>query len=228
MATSNPTLLRAAALAGAIAPVVFITGIIVAGTQFAGYSHLSQEISQLGGVEATAPWIQNTNFILLGLLMVGLAWSLGQVLGRPHRGAILIGGFGVLAAIAQALLPCDAGCDGVTATGLAHILTGLSGFLAAIAATFVLARRWDADPAWRRHAQFTRRIRLVMIGGLVWFIATQALKAEALSGLAQRTFAGSLLFWLSVTGWRTYRAVANQADTHNSADHAPATVSGGR
>ena len=34
---------------GAVGPIIFVIGIIIAAIQYDGYSHISQEVSQLGG-----------------------------------------------------------------------------------------------------------------------------------------------------------------------------------
>ena len=66
---TNTQKLSALGIAG---PITFVLGIIIAGTQYDGYSHISQEISQLGGVDSQYPWIQNLNFYLLSLTVIGL------------------------------------------------------------------------------------------------------------------------------------------------------------
>lgn len=207
-----------AATTAALTPVVFTTGVLLAASQYDGYSHVTQKISELGGPEATAPWIQNINFLVLGLSILGLVWALGRVLGPPRIGAALLGYFG-LVAVVHAFLPCDAGCAGSTTVGFLHNLTGLTGFVAAIAAMFVLGRKWQDDPMWATHAAFTRIIRVVAIAGLVWFVATQAAELEsAAAGIAQRTFAGALVVWVGATGWRL-RSIVSEP---HSTDRTPA------
>ena len=205
--TERVKAIKWAALGGAAVPFVFLAGVLIAASQYDGYSHVTQKISELGGAEATSPWIQNLNFFLIGLLVLGLVWALSRVMGAPHRGVLLLGYFAVSAAIGNALLPCDAGCAGETTVGLLHILTGITGFVAAIGAMFVFTRRWQDDPDWQAHAAFTRIIRLVAIGGLVWFVVTQAADLEATAGIAQRVFAFALMVWIGATGWRLYRHV---------------------
>jgi len=127
------------------------------------------------------------------------------VLGPSFLGPTLIGLFGLSSSIANGLLPCDLGCQGETTIGLLHNMTGLAGFIAAILGMFVLAKRWRDDPMWRSHVGFTRAVMFVAIGGLGWFIATQALDAQSLAGIAQRTFVGALLLWIAVTAARLHR-----------------------
>lgn len=196
-----------AALGGVIGPILFALVVIVGGFLYDGYSHISQKISELGGEGAEYALLQNLNFIMLGVSVIGFSWALARVLGPPSRGPLLIGFFGLVAVIHGGLLPCDIGCQGETTVGLLHNITGLTGFVSVIAGMMVLARRWHDDPRWRSHVRFTQRAALVAIGGLVSFVFTQALDAQSLAGVAQRVFAGALLLWIAITAAR----LANEA-----------------
>src|SRR5215469_16914469 len=67
-------LVQLCALAGMMGPLLFILGFTLAGWLTPGYSPLQESISSLG-VEGPHPWIQNTNFVVFGLLL--LAFALG-------------------------------------------------------------------------------------------------------------------------------------------------------
>jgi hypothetical membrane protein len=193
---------RIAALGGLVGPIIFVIVIAIAAARESGYSHLGQKISELGGQGASYPLLQNLNFLLLGVLVIGFAWALSRSGDRLTLGATLVGLFGLLSCIANGLLPCDRGCLGATPIGLLHNITGLTGFVAAIAGALVLARRWRHDRRWRSHIRFTRIIAALATAGLIWFVATQALDAQSLAGLAQRTFIAALLLWIAATATR--------------------------
>lgn len=131
------------ALCGLIAPLAFALGIVLAASHYPGYSHVTQAISELGGVDAPLPLTQTLNFFTAGLLTLAFAIGIGQH-KRLRAGAAL---FGVLGAVmcAHGLLPCDIGCEFVTPVGTAHNLLGLVGFLAAIAG----CGWWDGGPVAR-------------------------------------------------------------------------------
>ncbi len=196
---------RLAALGGVIGPILFTLLVIVGGVVYDGYSHVAQKISELGGEGAEYALLQNLNFLMIGVLVLGFAWALARVLGPPYLGPALIGFFGLSSSIANGLLPCDVGCQGETTIGLLHNITGLAGFIGAIAGMLILARRWQGDARWQSHVGFTRGAALVALAGLVWFVVTQALDAQSLAGIAQRIFAGALLLWIAVTAARVYR-----------------------
>ena len=214
---------RLAALGGVIAPIVFAALVIVAGLAYDGYSHVGQKISELGGEGADFAVLQNLNFALLGVLILGFSWALARVLGPSYLGPALIGYFG-LVAVAHAWIPCDVGCKGETAIGLLHNVTGLSGFVAAILGMFMLARRWREDTIWHPHAGFTRGAVAVALGGLVWFVITEAADIQSLAGIAQRIFAGALLVWIAVSAWRLRRSL----DIDSSPGGVPAAVATAR
>jgi hypothetical membrane protein len=199
---------RLAGLGGVMGPILFVVLVGLGGGLYEGYSHAGQKISELGGEGAQYPLLQNLNFILLGVSVIGFAWALAQVFGPPYWGAALIGMFGLSSSIANGLLPCDVGCQGETTIGLLHNITGFAGFVAAIVGMFALARRWRDDPTWRSHVGFTYGAAFVAIAGLIWFVVTQALDAQSLSGIAQRTFVAALLMWIAVTAARLTREVS--------------------
>lgn len=210
---------RFAALGGVVGPILFAVLVVVAGVVYDGYSHISQKISELGGEGAEYAILQNFNFAMIGVLILGFSWALARTLGPSYLGPVLVGYFG-LVFIAHAWIPCDLGCKGETTIGLLHNVTGLSGFLATIMGMVVLTRRWRSDPTWQSNAGFTRGAVAVAFADLVWFVITQAADIQSLAGIAQRIFAGTLLLWIAVTAWKLHRVL----EPHRSSGDAPAEV----
>lgn len=207
----NTSAMRWAAVGGVVGPVLFAVLVLVGGLLYDGYSHSTQKISELGGEGARYALLQNINFILLGVFVIGFSWALARVLGRPLLGPIAVAIFGLSSAIANGLLPCDIGCQGNTTVGQLHNMTGLFGFIAAIVGMFVLARRWRHDPNWKPHVRFTRIAAFVAIAGLVAFIASEAAGAQSVSGIPQRIFVGALLLWVAVTAIRLTSGIVRTA-----------------
>lgn len=210
---------RFAALGGVVGPILFAVLVVVAGVVYDGYSHISQKISELGGEGAEYVILQNFNFAIIGVLILGFSWALARTLGPSYLGPVLVGYFG-LVFIAHAWIPCDLGCKGETTIGLLHNVTGLSGFLATIMGMVVLTRRWRSDPTWQSYVSFTRGAVAVAFAGLVWFVITQAADIQSLAGIAQRIFAGTLLLWIAVTAWKLHRVL----EPHRSSGGALAEV----
>ena len=209
-ASDQEGLTRAAARGGVVGPLLFVAIVVLGGWLSADYRHASQKISELGGQGAEFAALQNVNFVMLGLLVLGFAWALGRSLGAPYHGPVLLGVFGLLSGIANGLLPCDLGCAGETPVALAHNITGVLGFVAAIIGMILLARRWRHDPRWQHHVAPTVAAVCVAVGGLVWFIATQVADPfHPIGGVAQRAFAGALLLWIARTAWLLQRQLAS-------------------
>ena len=216
------SVVRLAAWGGVLGPIVFAILVIIGGGITDGYSHVTQKISELGATGAQHALLQNLSFALLGISVVGFAWALGRTLGRPPWGSALIGFFGVVVFV-HAFLSCDAGCNGETTAGLLHNVTGLMGFVAAIAGMIVLARRWAGDPHWHSLVTFTRIATVVAIAGLASFVVTQALDIQTFAGIAQRAFAGALLLWIAVTATQLARTITG-SDTPQHPAHTQDTL----
>ena len=87
------------------------------------YSILLNKISEWGGNEATSHAIQNRNFMLLGLLVLGFSGALHYDLSRlgvRTKGSLILAVFGLSIARLNSVLPCDASCDGTTTEALLH------------------------------------------------------------------------------------------------------------
>jgi hypothetical protein len=197
------------ALCGLIAPIVFGTLVTIGGVVYENYSHASQAISELGGVESQFAVLQNANFFITGALITifafGLYRSMGSI-GGLRTGAVLIGVFGVVTALAQPVLPCDPGCEFQTLTGTLHNLTGMSGFLAIIAGVLLIARRSRTDPYWGGYSRYSLFMGIATFIALVaWIGVTKAAGVESLNGVLQRVFVGIVLVWIGVTAIRMLR-----------------------
>ena len=164
-------------------------------------------------------WIQITNFVVTGLLVVAGAVGLRRAMGsgRGWRWAprlVATYGVGLIAAGAFVADPMDgfprgapAGAADVSWHGMLHFLAGLIGFVALIAACFVVARRWagQGQPGWALYSA-----------------TTGVLFAAAFAGLAS----GSGLAWLNVAfavavvlGWAWLGLTAGRLMTRSTTAH---------
>ncbi len=102
-------------------------------------------------------WVQVANFVVSGLLVMGAAVGIRQVLGVGRGrtwGPILVGIYG-LSLIGAAIFKADPALgfpEGtpmdqniVTTSGILHFVSGGIGFLALIIACFIFARRFAAQ-----------------------------------------------------------------------------------
>jgi hypothetical protein len=143
---------RALLICGLIAgPFYIVVGLIQALTR-PGFDIMRHDLSLLANGDLG--WIQITNLIVTGLLVVAFAFGVRQTFdtGRGRTwGPILLGVYG-LGLIGAGFFTADpafgfppgtpADAHAISWHGLLHFICGGVGFLALIAACFVLARRF--------------------------------------------------------------------------------------
>ena len=150
--------LRLAAVCGLLAPITFVTGFVLGGlAQPDAYSPVHDDLSDLGALTASSPWLYNQiGANLTGLLVVGFALGLWAALGRS-----VLGRLGAVALLAVGVglfldglvrLDCqgiDVGCDNSSWHATAHkVESGFTG-AAFIAAPLLLAFAFRGLPEWR-------------------------------------------------------------------------------
>jgi len=127
---------RALLVAGIVAPLVKVSGVIVASRAHPGYSHTTQAISELSARDAPGASIHRATTVANGLLQLGFAY--GLLRRRQHVLACTFTTVGI-AAIGAAAFPCSPGCPppgsaGATRSDAVHNLFGFAGAAALIAA----------------------------------------------------------------------------------------------
>lgn len=192
---------------GIAAPLFFVLMVVVASTRYPGYSHMTQAISELGGVDSPLPFIQNLNFFVTGILIV--AFTVGLHAGiaggsRPVLGPALVAVFGIVM-VPRFLLPCDSGCEFVSIAGSLHNITGLAAFLAAVAGIFFTSRRLVRDQRWNAYRAYSV---ITAIAGLVilvlWIGIAKVARIQSVNGLLQRLYAGTVFLWIEVMAIRLF------------------------
>ena len=203
-ATQNYSLITRLLLwAGAVGPLLFVTVLLIEGATRPGYSawHTFGSLLSLGD----QGWMQITNFIVCGVLVLGFAIGLRLVL-HAGKGAVwgplLLGLFGLLLIIAGIFVtdPGQGYPVGVaplanpTGHGIIHALSGLAIFIVVPIAAFVMIRRFVSDPTWRGWALYSLLTGLIMLAS---FFLSQLPGANALAGLLQRV--GIIAGWIWVS-----------------------------
>jgi Protein of unknown function (DUF998) len=201
-------------LACGLAPALFVAVLLADGATRPGYDplrHFGSELS-LG----SRGWVQTTNFILTGTLLLGFAIGLRRALGSGRGSVaapILTGVFGVTLIVAG-IFPTDpkpgyppgtAGTTGATTVpGMIHDLNALPCFAALTATILVLAARFAGQPDRRSWMWGSVAIGLVVpatfvLSGVLFSQAAAAGTLDAsYHGLAQRLTVTLGFGWLSV------------------------------
>ncbi|HET7388578.1 MAG TPA: DUF998 domain-containing protein [Nocardioidaceae bacterium] len=191
----------AATWAGIVGPVVFAVGVVTASLTVPGYSRVGQAISELGVPGTNSFWIQNTNFVVFGVLTVLFSLALrGLPAGTAIATLVLVAG---LATAGSGVAHCAPGCPfpgedpGVTTGDAVHMLLGALVFLPCIAAPLV------AGLAVRRRPQLVGYAVYSLVTGVATFIAfvVFAFFAEdiGVDGLSERVMLALPFTWFAVT-----------------------------
>lgn len=202
------------AMCGAAVPLVFAAMVIVGGVVQEGYSHASQAISELGGVEAGSPLVQNLNFVITGILVMVFAIGLHHapgLQGGAMKGPVLIGVFGLVTAVAQPVFSCDAGCEGATGIGLAHNITGVASFLSVVAGIWLMGKRFRITEGWESYAKPSRMTAVAaLVALLTWIFVSKIIGVDSVNGILQRVFVGIVLLWIGFIGVKVWaRSIAD-------------------
>ena len=199
------TIIKSAALAGTIGPVLF-GGIVLALSVLEygfmlgiGWRPVADPAGAWPSGLALGPYgaAQVANFVVSGLLLALFALGLHLELMDRHRPPPLGPGLLLLAGVAMALMGFET--DPIrrvgprSLAGLIHDAAFVLFVLAFLAALFSLWLRFGKDPRWRGHARYT--------------LATGILAVLLLSlpGVAYYLFLVALLAWIEVTAARLWR-----------------------
>lgn len=222
---------------GAIGPLLFILVFLIEGATRPDYSAWHQVVSDLSlGPDG---WMQIANFLLCGLLLLGFALGLRQVL-RSGKGALwgpLLLGIGGVALILSGLFVTDpslgyppgtATSDLPTLHGAIHSVAGVILFGSLAAASVVLARRFADDPAWRGWARYSLTTGIMVAGifivtNVVLTLDQQRILPESPTGLLQRTAIIVGWGWIALLASRLLGHIRASAPSARSAESTDAS-----
>lgn len=135
-------------IAGMIAPIWFITLVIVQGILQPDYSHMAMPISALAAWVAS--WMQNLNFLVSGTLTAVFTVGLHSGIWPTRFGLV-----GIVLLLASSVGVVIAGLfpwvnvNGVPTETPPHVAGAVLTFLCASTGLLILSRRMTADPQWR-------------------------------------------------------------------------------
>ena len=196
--STRSDLMRWAAMAGIAGPVLFTLGFLAQEQLRRGeYDPIREVVSALEA--GTHGWIQQVNFVILGVLTMIFAVGLHRGLAPSRAGMVgpvalfISGAVNVLAAI----FPLREDAAGATYDPGGHQVAGTLFFATSFIALIALSRRCAADPRWRNIAGWMLAAGLLaalsfpLMGALV--IPDNA-PLHDWAGLAQRLIVLVLLF----------------------------------
>lgn len=150
------------AIAGVVAPIWFITLVIVQGILQPDYSHTAMPISALAAWPRG--WMQNLNFFVSGALLAAFAIALHHAI-RPTR----LGLLGVALLLTSSVGLWTAGffpwinVNGVPTETPSHVVGAVLTFFGASTGHMILSRRMAADSQWRDLSTYVLGTGIVML-----------------------------------------------------------------
>jgi hypothetical protein len=227
-AGGQPVATRLLLACGAIGPLLNIVVLLVLGATRPGYNawQIPDSSLELG----MGGWIQITNYLVTGSLLLGFAIGL-RLLLRTGRGStwgpILLGIYGLTFIVTGIFVtdPVLGYPPGVSSTptvyGTLHTLFGQLQFISLIAACFVLARRDAADPARRGWIWYSVATGLLIAASDVAFVLAFKLWDGGPVGLIERIGIIGGGSWIALLAIRFLRKKFSILESWNSPRLAP-------
>jgi len=226
--TDQSSVTRFLIIGGAIGPLLFMIVLLIEGATRPGYSAWHNYGSSLS--LGDQGWMQIANFLVCGLLTLGFAVGLRQVLqtGRGSVwGPILIGVFSVALIVAGLFVtdpslgypPGTHGSGPQTLHGIIHGVAGLITFSSLAIASFVMARRFAGDPNWKGWAVYSIVTGVLVIVSFIAATAVSALDESGVlpgspTGLLQRIGIIAGWVWIALLAIRLLRKMRSPVSTH--------------
>jgi hypothetical protein len=195
---------RLAAWAGILAPVLFVAVFSIEGWLRPGYDPITTYVSALS--LGARGWIQITNFIVLGLLMLvftrGVAAEFQS--GKASRwGLICLTVIALLFIVSGPLVmdPMGTPLGQTTIHGTIHGLSGGIVFILMPVSCFIYLRRFRQDPEWRYFQWGTLLLGIIVAAAVLLLTFTtklpslQSMFVDWL-GLIQRFIIIPFMIWL--------------------------------
>ncbi|MFX1438604.1 MAG: DUF998 domain-containing protein [Promethearchaeota archaeon] len=205
-----------AAIAGVIAPFLYLILVFGLGFLEPGYNQMTDMMSILGGVEGLRGWLFNLGVIIIGLLVAIFGLGLHPFLNdgdgsKVGPSMLVLGGIGL---IGGGIFHCDQDCTNFLTrnpTGIMHMISSaLAGMLIAMS-LFVLYFRIRRDPVWERLGGFTLLMALLGNGaGITLWITFATTRLSAIEGLIQRVGIIAPLLWIAIVSLQMLSIVRNQ------------------
>jgi hypothetical membrane protein len=221
-------LMRWAAMAGIAGPVVFTLGFLAQEQLRRGeYDPVSEVVSALEA--GSHGWIQQVNFVVLGVLTMIFAVGLHRGLAPSRAGiigpvALFVSG---AANVLGAIFPLREDAAGATYDPGGHQVAGTLFFASSFIALIALSRRCAADPRWRDIAGWTlgagvlAALSLPLMGALVM---PDDAPLHDWAGLAQRFIVLVLLFPARIALAIRLLRVSHQRGLHDQLPHVPVSI----
>jgi hypothetical membrane protein len=178
--------------------------VLALGFLWSGYNHVTQFISELGGVGAPNAIIMNTaGFALTGMLITIFALGLHRGIkegSRSKTGLALVAVYG-LGIMATGFFPWDK-ANLASFTSIMHNVVGWTSWIAMTLAPLFIARRLKNDSQWKSYRVYSLATGSVTA---VLILIYEFIGIEGYMGALQRIIVGAPLLWIEIMAIKLLR-----------------------
>jgi hypothetical membrane protein len=194
---------RYGALVGLASPIIWFILVVVMGSLYPGYSHLTNFISDLGALDAPRPYVQRLNFFQFGIGISVLALALYR--GTASRSRMELGfqltiGLGIFL---SGIYPGHT-FEPESRASLLHSIVGVPAFLLIILVPLITGWRLRKRAEWKDLARYSMAMAPVLVAMFILMIRAD-ISPGGTPGLFQRIFLGTWMLWMILVSLRLYR-----------------------
>jgi len=189
---------RLAAWAGIIGPILFTACFLIQEAfRRDEYSPMAEPVSALEA--GPNGWIQQVNFVVLGVLSIIFALGLHRAVRETRLGLVgpLLIGISGVGNILAAVFPLKENATGETYDPGGHMVAGILFFLTSAVGLLVLSRRLRQDDRWRGLAAYVAVAGALALVGFVLMgilVIPDDAPLHDWAGLGQRVIVLAILF----------------------------------
>ncbi len=196
--------LKILALCGILAPIVYITALVVGNILDSSYSQIGKTVSELIQQGAPNLYLLNAIFVIYNILTIPFALGMFYDLQKGWARNVIFVALvinGILGVAWTLFFPLDVGGKSVSLTGQLHLIVGALVVPLIFALELSFWRSAKKDSRWKGYDKFSLAIFAVTF---VFGLATVALVNSDIRGLLERITTGSFLLWVEVLAIRLY------------------------
>lgn len=195
--------------AGLIAPIFYIILVTTLGHLESGFSHRTDMMSILGGIEGIRGLLFNFGVVITGLLLIvfafGLHFNLNKGVGSKIGPSLIV--FAGLGLFGSGIFSCNVNCANViearTLIGILHMVSAFVAGLCFSISPFFIYFRMKQDKTWEKYRRFTLAIGvLANLPGIVLWISIFTTRIPEWEGVVQRLGLFFPLLWIFVLSFR--------------------------
>lgn len=197
---------RILSISGLIGVIVFVIVVLVAASQFPGYSHAAEYMSNLGAIGQPSATTMTIGGFVVGLLMILFGIATLMAFKKDWKG--LLGGILImwegLSAILEAIFPCEPGCNATEPilSEQIHNILGPVSFIGLSICIILWAFRFKGQKHWNGLWIYSL---IAGIAGIVLFLIFGMSVGTPTVGIWQRLLKADLYIWLAIFSYKLWQ-----------------------